>query len=505
MSIDQVAGGQVESSSLVRKTMVGSVWLGGSTMLLKLANIAVTAVIARIVAPAEFGVFSIAMIVFTIVSGCAELGVGSAIGRRDLKLSSIAPSVATIALGSSAILTVGMALFATPIATALGSAQASDSVRILSLAVMLTGVFAVPGGQLQRDFRQKAVSIANGVSMVVGSGTMIGLAFVTSGADAFAWSRVIAQSCAGLVMIAQLDRHFAPGWNSKVVPALLKFGLPLAAANTLSLVIVNVDNVFVGHLLGVVALGFYSIAFNVSSWANTVLSSVLNGMVLPTISAVRAAQGDLRQAVHQAVQLVGLVSAPISAATSALAFPLIGSVYGARWLEAAPVLMVLSGFGFVSVVCLLFAGVIIAGGRTSELMLVQVAACVALIPAIYFGIRWFGLVGVGYAHLAVCLAVTAPCYIVVLRRSTGVGFARIARALAWPVGAAVAAGAVGWLVSSLLEHPLTQLIVGGLSGALTYAVIVFPLGLRMYRNYTSRARSERLDEPYLPAEEQLNA
>ncbi len=232
---------------------------------------------------------------------------------------------------------------------------------------------------------------------------------------------------------------------------MLAFGIPLAAANLLGQVLLNVDYVFVGHLLTISDVGLYNLAFNVSVWSTAVIGSMLNGVVLPAFSRVRAVGGDVHAALGQAVRTVALVAAPIAALTFCLASPLIVTIYGAKWQGAAPVLGVLSIYGFVSVICLLLANVIASTGRTVVLLIVQVIALAVLIPVMWFGTIVGGLVGVGFAHIAVIVFATFPIYLWAIHRTVGAGVLVIARAIWWPVTAAVVAGVAGWAVSLPLE------------------------------------------------------
>ena len=56
------------------------------------------------------------------------------------------------------------------------------------------------------------------------------------------------------------------GFDPVRARTLLKFGLPLAGSSFIVFLVGNVDNVIVGHMLGATALGFYALAWNLSSW-----------------------------------------------------------------------------------------------------------------------------------------------------------------------------------------------------------------------------------------------
>jgi lipopolysaccharide exporter len=457
------------------RVRAGAMWAGGSTLVLRFANIAIMAVVARIVAPAELGVFALTLVAYGVLVSVAELGVASAIARSDLDEAAIAPTVVTISVVSSFALAALMFAFAEPIAIALGSVDAAAPLRVMALCVAMIGPFAVPGAQLQRTFRQDLIFRANLLSFVPSSAVLILVALLGDGAIAFAWSRVVGQLVVGVLMMVSVTKLYRPGFDRRVVRMLLGFGLPLAFANLLSQILLNVDYVFVGHLLTIEDVGLYTLAFNISVWSTAVIGSMLNGVVLPAFSRVRGEGGDLHSALGRAVRTVALIAAPIGALSLALASPLIVTVYGAKWEGAAPVLGVLAVYGFISVVCLLLANVVASTGRTVVLLVVQAIALVVLIPVMWAGTTVGGLIGVGMAHIVVILLATFPIYLWAIRRTTGAGFGIVARSLSWPVAAAVVAGSAAWAVAMLVPSAPLKLLVGGLAGGLVYLVATAPL------------------------------
>src|SRR5450830_537305 len=142
---------------------------------------------------------------------------------------------------------------------------------------------------------------------------------------------------------------------------------------------------------------------------------MLNAVVLPAFSRVRADVERLPAAVARATRAVAVIACPIGAMTGTLSAPLIAVLYGPQWHAAAPVLSILSLYGVVSVICLLFANIVVAMGRTKILLAVQGVALVALVPAMQLGIARSGIVGVGFAHIVVIGAVTLPVYLVAVR------------------------------------------------------------------------------------------
>lgn len=454
-------------SSSVRR---GALWVVASNVLLRFANVLITAVVARILSPHDFGVFAVALTAFAIVSSLGELGVSACLMRADLDIDRLAPTVVSVSILSSAILAGAMAAFARPIAAALGSAAAVEPIRIMSLAVFSVGAFAVPNSQLMRDFKQGKIFLANIIAFVPSTVLLIILAKSGGGAIAFAWSMVVRQFVWGAVLIAVVPRRYRPGLAHGALSVIIRFGLPLAGANFVNYILLNVDYAFVGHLLGAAALGVYMLAFTVASWPYGVLGAVINSVSMPAFSRVKHDPALMHNAMVSALRGVTLIVLPMCGMTVVLARPIVLTLYGAKWAAAADVLVILSLYGAIFMACLLFANMLTALGRTKFLFILQLIWVGTLVPAMALGVHRDGIVGAAYAHLAVILPIVLPSYLLVLKRVTGVRLTALAKAalpaiLASSVAALGARGA-----ASQLSSPLAQLIAGLATGGVIYVI-----------------------------------
>lgn len=460
-----------EVPSLARQARRGALWSGASAILLRFSNVLVMIIVARIIAPDELGVYALAITVHGFVVCIAAWGVGSAIGRSDLDADKLGPTVTTFAIASGFVTASAMALVAGPLATLLGSPEAAGPIRVLSITVALTGLFAVPSAQIQRSFRQDVMFRGNLIAFFGSNATLLLLSTVTHGAMAFAWSRVVGHIIVGAVIIALLDRRYRPGWRTEYIQPLLRFGVPAALGGVLSQLVLNVDFVIVSHQMSVADLGLYMLAFNICAWPTAVLGTIMNEIVLPAFSGVRRDGGDLQATVSRAVRTVALVACPIAGFTCAFAYPLIGTVYGDQWLDAAPVVTVLALYGVVYVLAMMFDNIIIASGRTVAIFVVHAIALTVLIPALIIGVRLGGLVGVGIAHIIVVTFVILPAYLFAIRQTTGAGLIVTLQALVRPLAAAATAAVIATLATRSMEPAIVKLAVGGIVGAFVYAAI----------------------------------
>lgn len=460
--------------SLAARVRNGALWVAASNMLLRLGNIGVTAVVAHILSPRDFGEFTVALIAYAIVSSIGELGVSACLIRADLDIDSLAPTMTSISVASSALLAGAMTVFASPIATALGSTAAARPIRVLSLALFCAGVFTVPTAQMVREFRQDKIFLANIAGFVPATVLLILLAHSGNGAMAFAWSMVVRQLVVGCVLIVAAPKHYWPGLARTALAVILRFGFPLAGANFVNYILLNVDYAFVGHLLGATELGLYMLAFTVASWPNGVLGTVLNNVSMPAFSRVKHDPALLKDATAAGLRIVGLIVLPICAMTVALAQPLVLTLYGQRWAASANVLAILAPYGAIFMACLLFANMLTALGRTKLLLGLQLIWIGTLVPAMALGVHQDGIAGAAYAHVAVIGPIVLPCYLVALKRVTGIRLSALGRAVLPALLASAAAALAARGAASAVSGPPAQLMAGFAAGGVTYLLCAGP-------------------------------
>lgn len=439
-------------------------WSTTGTVVVRLGNLGLGIVIARIVSPEEFGLYAIALTVQSVVMALADLGLSADLVRSPDFERRTGP-VAVLGLVTGGTLTLLTALSAPALASAMGGAGAAGPIAILAATFLLAGVGVVPFATLQRKLDQRGLFRSNAIDFGVGAVVTLVLAVLGYGLIGLAVGRVAGQACGVATQFWLTRTRLRFTWDRTVARSVLAFGLPVAAANLLSWVLLSVDRVVLGNLAGAVELGFYVLAANISTWPMTLVGQALRSVTLPAFSQVR------ERARAALVPLLGPVWWAVAAAAAmlaALAHPVVVLVYGARWEPAAQILVPLAVVGAVRVVSDVLAGYLYALGRSRGVLAVQVVWLVALVPATVLGARLGGSIGVATAQAVVAVAVLVPAYLVLLRRSRDeVG--ALAWALAVPGLAAVAAVAVGMAAADRVDDAL---LGGLLAGAVTFVLYV---------------------------------
>ena len=444
----------------------GLVWSSLNSLALRFGSLAVGMVLARLLAPEDFGVYAIALTVQSVLVTLVDLGLSADLVRAA-DPGPRAPTVATLSLVNGVVLALVMTIAARPVAVLMGAPGAAGVIAVLSWTLVLSSLGVVPYAKLQRGFEQRRLFGSSVADFATGTTVTIVLILAGMGPMALAIGRLAAQTAATTVqfILARVRPRFA--FDRGIARSALALGVPLAGANLLSWALLNIDNVVIAHVAGTTALGLYVLAFNVSSWPMSAIGQAVRSVSLAGFA--RTADGTDR-GFRMAMSLTWAAALLAGVLLAALARPLVLLLYGSRWSASATVLAALGLFGAVRVALDLMATYLVARGAARSVLYVQVVWFVALIPAVVLAARWKGIAGAGWAHVAVAALVVLPAYAVALRR-VGTPPRVLMRAMALPTLAAMPAWLAAHAAASAVDRPLPALALGGLAGLAAYLAV----------------------------------
>ncbi|HJV99397.1 MAG TPA: lipopolysaccharide biosynthesis protein [Arthrobacter sp.] len=459
---------ETAASSLRSRIGAGLAWSTVNSLVLRLGSFAVGIVLARLLAPEQFGVFAVALTVQAVLMTLADLGMSTDL-IRSANAEAKGPTVATLALVSGTVLTGAMAASAQGLADLLGSSQAGPVIAVMAFSLMLAGAGVVPYASLQRQFAQKKLFIIALVEFAVGTALTVGLVLGGWGVMGLAAARIASQLLTLVLQFILSGERVRFGFDPAFAPGILRYGIPVACANMLSWALLNVDNVAISRLAGPVALGFYFLAFNISNWPMSAIGQVVRSVSIPAFA--RLASGRSDQSFAAVVGPVWAVSLLAGLMLALLSAPVVELVYGEKWLSAAVILAWLGLFGSLRTLFDLSASYLLARGASKATLIVQLAWIAALVPAMFTGVGIAGTSGAAIAHLGTALLIVCPAYAFALR-SSGANLMAIGARLWPPVAAAIPAAGAALGAMALQPTPVAALLAGGAAGTGVYALIL---------------------------------
>jgi PST family polysaccharide transporter len=438
----------------------------------RFGTLAIGIALARLLGPEAFGTFAVAMVALLAVLSFNELGVSLAIVRWVDDPKVIAPTVNTLSVAMSTLL-LGLVWFAAPaFSEVMGDPSATPVVRLMALSILISGVVAAPAALMQRNFRQSRRMAIDQVNTWLGAAVSLGLAVFGLGAMSLAVGRIAGSVASAILFIAWSPLPYRFGFHRDIARRLLRFGLPLAGASVIVFLVGYTDQLVVGSRLGAIALGFYLLAFNLSSWPVSIFSQPLRSVAPAAFARLQDQPARMNSVFLSVFGILFAVTIPACTLLAAAAVPVVRVVYGEQWLPSAAVLSWLAVTAITRIFFELSYDYLVVRRATRNILIVQVVWLIALPPVLLAGVHFFGLAGAAAGQVLVSILIVVPAYCLVLRRA-GVRLAVLAREVFPSALAGVAIVGFTYAVVRSISLPLVVCLVAGLFGMIVIASLLF--------------------------------
>ncbi|MEU7888151.1 oligosaccharide flippase family protein [Microbispora bryophytorum] len=443
----------------------------------KMISFGMNLVLARVLAPEDFGLYAVALAANQILFYINDAGIVAATVQWRGKIEEMLPTATAMVLALSATV-YGVFWWLAPFFAGLaGNPEAAPLVRLLTVSILIDGFVSVRSAVMLRRFQQDKIAKANMAGVAVQVALAIVLALNGAGAYSFAVGNVACSLVGGVLLFAWAGVPLRLALRRDIAVRLLRFGLPLAASLGVEAVVLNADAIIVGKTLGGATLGIYLLAVNVSNWVPGFIGEILRHVTLPGFARVAEHNPSaFSTRVRQIVPMLLVLVLPIAALVGALAPPLVVFLYGDKWLPAAGVLSFLMILMVVRMLTALSFDILTSLGATRSVVRMNLVWAAVLLPSLYAGAQLWGVHGVALAHAAVALLVALPLAVLLLSRE-GVVLRplvpRVARLLLGGLAAVAAVWAVGRLTGGTI--PFVQLCAGGAAGIAVFALVGVPV------------------------------
>jgi PST family polysaccharide transporter len=450
--------------------VTGMRWTGLAQVARLSLQFLTTLVFAWLLEPADFGLVGMAAVVVGFVTLFKDLGTGAALVQGDEPGPDVLSTVfwANVGIG---LLAGGLLYAGGPwLADLYREPRLTGVVRVLALALPLSGPAVVPLSLLQR--RLRFATIARVETTAQAAGAVAGVATAVLGAGM--WSLVIhALVIAGLQSALALSAcgGVAAGvFRPRLLRGVARYGAGLTGFQVTHWLTRNVDQLLLGRVFGATALGYYVLACRLVLIPLQAATSVVARVLFPLYSRIQDDHARLRHAYLRVAPALATVLFPALAGLAVISGPFVDSFFGAKWSAAAPIITLMASAGFLIVVGTSVGVIYQATGRTDLLLRWGILAAVVMIAAYAVGLAW-GPLGVAAASLVAMVVLTYPGLAIPLRligMRAGSVFAVLVRPALATFGMAAATLLFGWVIQGHVA-PAVQLAAMIAFGVVAYA------------------------------------
>ena len=329
-------------------------------------------VIARLLSPAEVGVFTVATAVLAIVQSFRDLGATQyIIQERDLTRRRYAAAVAFTAIAST-VLAALLVIGARPVATFYGHAGIAPLLYLLALGLLLTPLIAPASGLIQRSMDFPFLCWI-GIAGAMASATVsVGLAWLGFSFLSLAWGSLAAGLASLGVLLAVRRRDFWTSPDLKEWRRILPFGTHLTGASLVITLGMQATHLIIPRFLDFTAVGLYGRAQGLVALLSRDVGASVYRVLVPAFAHAHRNSEDVRRLYLKSVTYMTGVAWPLYGFIGIAAHLIIETLFGSAWIGAAPVAQVLCIAGGISATWFTSTQVILALGQVNRILTVEV-------------------------------------------------------------------------------------------------------------------------------------
>jgi PST family polysaccharide transporter len=449
----------------------------------KLISVLTTLVLARLVAPADFGILALATLATNFLTWIADMGFsGTVILRQDLDRRGLG-TLLTL-MGITGVVAGLIAVAVAPLAAAAFSTpQLTGVLAAIAALLPLGSVAGFWEALMQRElaFRRRFAG------MIVQSLVMAAVSIPLAAAGAGVWSLVFGQLAGmlalGLVLFLLAPYHVRPVLDRRLAMSAFRTGRAFLGQGLAMYIRQNVDTVTVGLAFGDRKLGYYSMANRFGDLIYWTIAHPVGKVTFPAFARSSFEGDDVRPSFLRVLGMVALVSCPIGIIMSAAAEPFTRAIFGDRWLPMVGPLAVMGLWAAVRQMDQTIGWLLNSIDRPGALAWLSVFILIPLILGCWLAASIGGLTAVALVPLGDTI-LSGTISSLLIRRYLDLSLMRQWRAVAPAVLASIPTWIATWGVAQLLDpahHAVVALIGSVLAGALVYAGSVWLLAPSMLR------------------------
>ncbi len=318
-------------------------WLGASELVVRVTRLLTAVVLARVLDPLAFGVAALVLTANELIRVFSRNGIGAKIVQcEDQELDQICNTAYRLNILFCLFMFGLQCSIAYPLANWYATPELIPMLHVLSLTYLLMPFAMVQAALVQRQQRLKSTAMIDGGQVAVDNIVTAIMALCGFGA----WAIVLPKFLTSPIWVVGYRRAYywrpsGPLFQLGLWREVLEFGRHYLSIEVLKTARLNLDNLLIGRLLGMEALGIYYFVRNAGLGFSLTLINAVNSALYPNLCEANQNRNLLKQRFTKNLKQIGVIVVPLLIAQASLAFIYVPIVFGEQWSHAIPVLAIL--------------------------------------------------------------------------------------------------------------------------------------------------------------------
>ncbi len=373
--------------------------MGGLRVGTRLVSFARIAILARILLPAQFGLFGIAVIILAFLEILTTTGINVFFIQGEGKIKDYLDTAWVISIVRGVLIAIILVIAAPLVARFFQSPAALRLILLISIIPLLRG-FINPAivtyrKNLQFDKEVKLRAVIYSIDAIVS----ISLALITKNAASLIWGMafgVMAEIFLSFVLFKQKPKF---AYEAEKARKILKRGKWVNLNAIFTYFFEQGDDIAIGRILNTRQLGLYQMAYKISTLPITEVANVFNLVTFPVYVKIAGDVNRLKKAFFKTTGTIFVVVLPIGIILFLFPVEIIQFILGPNWIAAAGVLKVLAIFGVIKAVTDSSQSMFLAVKKQEYITAISFISFLGLAITIIPLTNSYGIVGAAYSAI----------------------------------------------------------------------------------------------------------
>ena len=331
-------------------------------------QILTTSVMARLLTPAEFGVFVAVFVITYFFQLLSDSGIAaSIIQKKDLTESEIF-SLFIISLLIGLVISVSFLTFGPLISEFYNNPVYNKIIPLLSISLFFYTAHLIPWAMLYRNKRFKTIGIVQTTVQIIPAILGIFLAF-----NNFSYYSLVYQGIFQSVLKFILVLYLSPLKFSKldlsIINKIFKYSLFKSLYDIINYLSRNLDNVLIGKFLGMDPLGFYDKAYKLMLLPISSLADVVSQVLHPVLAKHQTDHKLLNEVYTKLTKYFSLIGIPLSIYLFFSAKEFIFIIFGNQWANSITPFKYLALIVWIQMILSPAQPILLAMGKSNYLLI----------------------------------------------------------------------------------------------------------------------------------------
>lgn len=359
-------------SSLKEKSLKGLFWDFSGRLGLQGVGFVVSIVLARLLAPEEFGLLAIITVFINLASVFLDFGFSTAlIQKQDIREEHYS-AVFFLNVTMGFLLAVAVFLIAPVLGKFYEKEVLVNVTRLMSLSIFISSFGQVMRARLRRDMNFRPISLAAIYAAIISGAIAMLMAWKGFGVWSLAVQSVVLQLLTVILLYLFCRFKVKLKFSRSALSELWPFSSRLFFSGLLDTIFFNLDALIIGKLLSPATLGYYHRAKSLENFGFRYTASTLASVLLPGLSSLQNDPVKFREAVMRVFHILSFISFLMCGLFLVGGREMIILLFSEKWEPSVIMFQILIAGAFATQGFSLFYNVLLSTGQSKKYLAINI-------------------------------------------------------------------------------------------------------------------------------------